>query len=420
MFEKILPITYLNWVLLWINAIKDAYLWIDSPDCFFIKADNIQWNHDINSYIRKANWEHKFLSTISNVDNIIDSRNSNFEKTLSDMCSRDFTSLIFVSSMPMNQLVGVDYEWLINNILKKFPHKSVFNIPSRSMTSCWLDWYSDLLFSLAKNIDINWAKSDLNNVAIIGNLFDRNEWDCIWNIDEIINIFSWLWLKVVSIWLDWWTYEDILKVKNAWTIISLPYGRKAAKKIANRLNIWLLELDLPFWINNTIEFINNIWSYFNINKEVIDKFIFNELKINNDIWILKFAIGSALFNKKISYYGDPYLLSWIIDFKETFWFNINDVYIHWELKHLNNNNKNNLEDINNIVDNFTIKDINLNWVDLFITLSNSLIKTKFPEKNKMYFWFPSYYYHCFSKQPYYWIKWGINFINRIFNELNFN
>lgn len=409
MEEKILPSTYLTWVLLWINAIKDSYLWIDSPDCFFMKCDIIQWNHDLNSILRKANWEHKILSTISDVDNIIDNRNSNFVKSLSDMASKDFTNLIFVSSMPMSQLVWVDYDWLIESVNKNYPNKSIFNIPSKSMTDCWLDWYSDLLFSLAKNIDISWANPSSNKVAIVWNMFDRNEWDSKWNIEELKNIFNWLWLEIVSIWLDWSNYEDILKIKEAWTIISLPYWRKAAKKIANRLWINLLELDIPFWINNTINFINKIWNFFNIKEELINNFIEKELT-SNDIWIIKNIVRVNFIRKKISYYWDPYLLNWIIDLSEMLWFDIIQIFIHWSEKHI-------LKNTESIFFNIYDSKIDKN-IDLFISIRNNWIDIN--ENNLLEFWFPSYFHHVFTNIPYYWIKWTLNFINRIYNKLLLN
>ena len=409
MKQKVMPSSYLTWVLLWINAIRDAYLWVDSPDCFFMKWDIIQWNHDLNSTLRKANWEHRILSTISDVDNVIDNRNSSFVKTLSNMASKDFTKVIFVTSMPMSQLIWVDYDWLINNVKTDYPNKDIFNIPSKSMTDCWLDWYSDLLFSLAKNIDITWAKPDKNKVAIVWNMFDRNEGDCRWNVQELKNIFEWLWLEVVSIWLEWENYENILKVKEAWTIISLPYGRKAAKKISKRLDIWLLELEIPFWIDNTIKFIKEVWTYFKVWNEKIQSFIRSEFD-KHDIWIIKHIVRENFIWKKISYYWDPYLLNGIIDISNMIWFDIIEVYIHWKEKHLRG-----FEDKKNrLIYDIYSEDIN-NDIDFFISIRNSSIS--FDENKILEFSFPSYYYHVFDNIPYYWIRWTLNFINRVYNKI---
>jgi hypothetical protein len=421
----VMPMTYLNWVLLWINAIKDSYLWVDSPDCFFFKVDHIFWNHDLNSTLKKANWQHRFNSTISTVDSVIWNNNSLFEDKLEFYANNDFVKVLFVSSMPMAQVIWADYQMIIDNAINKTWKKNIYNIPSRSMTSCWLDWYSDFLFSLAKNIDLEWWIKDNKKVAIVWNLFDRNEWDCIWNIKELKNIFEWLWLEVESIWLDWWEYDDILKIKNAWTIISLPYWRKAAKKIAKRLDVEVLELDIPFWFNWTIDFIKSIWEYFNIDNNIIKKFIDNEFIVRNDITILKWAINKTFFNKKISYYWDPYLLNWIIDISEYIWLDINQLFLHWEKKHLLNNLNTNYESNNEKIEESLLVDRNLD-LDLFIINSSNWSywipywdgQQIYDNKKIMEFWFPSYWYHCFTEQPYYWIRWAINFINRIFNKLN--
>lgn len=413
MQNQILPVTYLNWMMLWINAINDAYLWVDAPDCFFIKANHLQWNNDLNSTIRKANWEHRIMATIADVDNIIDNRNSKLIKSIYEIYSREFVKILFVSSMPMSQIIWFDYNKLVNSV-EIINNKPLINIPSRSMSDCWLDWYSDLLFQLAKNIElVENKKNDKKNVAIVWNLFDRNEWDAIGNVIELKNIFKWLWINIVSIWLDWWNYEELLNFKQAWTIVSLPYWRKAAKTLAKRMWVWLLELDLPFGINNTINFIKQIWDYFDIDENIIDNFIKEELTINNDIWILRNTIQSFFMNKIISYYWDPYLLNWIFDIANTIWFNVNQIFIHWKEKHL----KNNIEqkEINNeYLYDFAWNNVDRNF-DVFIWASNTMFEIK--DLKKITFWFPSYEYHCFTQIPYYWIKWSLNFINRIYNIL---
>lgn len=411
--NKNLPITYLVWVLMWVNAIKDSYLWVDSPDCFFFKNDFMQWNHDITSELRKSDWNHKILATIADSDNVVWDRKSKFVSTLHNMAEKDFVKQVFTSSMPMSQIIWTDYDWVINEV-KETIDKPIFNIPSRSMTDCWLDWYSDLLFSLSKNIDIAWAKPEKENVAIIWNLFDRWEGDCIWNVQELKRIFEAMWLNVVSIWLDWWNYDDIIKVKDAWTIISLPYWRKAAKKIAKRLNADLLELDLPFGLDNTWNFIRKIAEKF-WKQEVAEKFIEKELTEYNKVEILKWVIPHTFMNKKVSYYGDPYLLNWIVDFSKTLWFDLEKISIHWAEKHFSNNKEISIQS----EECEYWYDKSWNEVDLFITNSNV---NKNDDNNdnqaEMQFGFPSYDYHLYTFEPYFGYKWSLIFMNRMWNIIN--
>lgn len=411
------PVTYLVWVLLWVNAIRDSYLWMDSPDCFFFKNDFVQWNHDITSNLRQADWNHKFLATISDANNVVWNRNAKFIETLKMMSEQTFVKQIFVSSMPMSQIVWTDYDWIIKEVKEWLKvNKPIFNIPSRSMTDCWLEWYSDLLFSLAKNINIDWWIQKKENIAIVWNLFDRWEGDCIANVNELKRIIEGLGLNVVSIWLDGWNYNDVLSIKNAWTIISLPYGRKAAKKIANRLNADLLELDLPFWLDKTGEFIRSIWKHFQI-EEKWEDFIKEELTIFNKIDIIKWVIPHTFFWKKVAYYGDPYLLNWVIDLSKTMWFELTHIFIHWEEKYLTNNKTIDLPFSKDLFKYWLNADDDLTWVDLLITIShNNLRDIKWFKV--MQFWFPSYDYHVYTYEPYFWYKWSLSFINRIANILN--
>lgn len=416
-------VSYLLWVLLWVNAIQDAYLWIDSPDCFFFKTDFIHWNHDINSTLRKADWFHRVLATITDVKNIVWNRMDFFKETIERLLSFEENKITFFTTMPMAQLVWYDYEWLVNAVKSKY-NKSTYFINSRSMSWCWLDWYSDLLNSLAKNIPLNWKKIKKNTVWIVWNLFDRNEWDCIWNIDQLKNIFEQFWLKVESIWLDWWKYCDIEKIKNAWTIVSLPYWRKAWKNLAKRLWVPLLELDIPFWITNCINFVEQIAKFFNKEND-LEKILYFLMKKDTNISIIKWTIKHTFWNKKILFCADPYLIPWIIDICETLWIEINQIFIHWYKEFLKNNLNKNYEKYEQII--YWINDIQAqtDWVDLMIsnTQTSWFIHFKKADKNPellkfMEFWFPSYNYHCYTKNPYIWFIWTLNFINRMANQLN--
>ena len=409
------PITYLVWVLLGVNAIKDSYLWIDSPDCFFFKNDFIQGNHDITSKLRQSSGNHKILTTISDADNVIWNRNDKFIKTLKMMSEKVFVKQIFVSSMPMSQLIWTDYDGIIHEVKTQLTtDKSIFNIPSRSMTDCWLEWYADLLFSLAKNIEIEGWVQKKENIAIVGNLFDRWEWDCIANVQELKRIIEWLWLNVVSIWLDWWKFEDILRIKDAGTIISLPYWRKAAKKIALRLKADLLELDLPFWLDKTWEFTRSIGEHFWVSDKC-EEFIKNELMEFNKIDIMKWTIQHTFIWKKIAFYWDPYLLNGIIDLSKTLWLDLDHVFIHGEKKHLSNNRNIDMNWLQVLY--WLSGEDNLERIDLLIANSHHHL-WKITNFKKMQFWFPSYNYHVYTYEPYFWYKGALIFINRIWNILN--
>lgn len=414
--SKNTPVTYLVWVLLWVNAIKDSYLWMDSPDCFFFKNDFIQWNHDITSKLRQADGNHKILSTISDADSVIWNRSNRFVQTLKTMAEKPFVKQIFVSSMPMSQVIWTDYDGIIKQVKSELSEdKPIFNIPSRSMTDCWLEWYADLLFSLAKNIDITWGNQRKENVAIIWNLFDRGELDCIANVKELTSIMEALGLNVVSVWLEGSNYEDILKIKDAGTIISLPYWRKAAKKISLRLNAWLLELDLPFGIDSTVRFIRSIWWYFE-RESLAEDFITHNLQIVNSIDILKWVIPHTFFWKKVAFYGDPYLLNGLIDLSKTFWFKLEHIFIHWEEKHLVNNKQ---------IDTFWLNikywlwpsDI-LDDIDILIFNSHHQLWRNSLYRKMMQFWFPSYDYHVYTYEPYFWFTWTLKFLNRMANVIN--
>jgi hypothetical protein len=105
------------------------------------------------------------------------------------------------------------------------------------------------------------------------------------------------------------------------------------------------------------------------------------------------------------------------------------LFLHWEANHfanlLDNSYKNYenkinytlLSNIDKEVDLYIINSANTSWWIIW-EMGRDVFKNTNNDLNIIEFWFPSYWYHCFTSQPYYGIRWSINFINRIFNILN--
>jgi len=284
------------------------------------------------------------------------------------------------------------------------------------MTDCWLEGYADVLFSLSKNIDISGADPKDKNVAIVWNLFDRWEGDCIGNVQELKRIVEALWLNCVSLWLDGWNFDDLQEIKHASTILSLPYGRKAAKKIAKRLKADIVELDVPFGLDQTGEFIRKIADHFSL-QDTAESFIKKELTEYNKLEIVKWAIPHTFSGKKMWFYGDPYLLNGFLWMAKTLGFTVPKIFVHGDEKHFNNVRtlSFDLEDIKENIEYWLNWDVRVEGLDLFVL--NSHHHTSPWSVPFMEFWFPSYYHHVYTYQPYYGYRWTLNFMNRVSNTI---
>jgi len=399
-YSKLYWSPFLAWVFMWVNAIKDSALFIDGPDCIFYKADMLYKTHDLCSELKQASIDTKLYFSWVMPNKMVRWYDDKIKRKLWFINENPKFNLWVVTCMPVTALLATQY----NNIYWDFNKEFMF-VPSFT-DKFRIDWYSIFLKELAKTVklDNNTDKKKLN-VSIIWYLFDRNEGDCIWNIEEIKRIMSLIWVEINSIWLDWWNYSNLSRVEESELLVSLPYWKYASKILNKRLWTNILELDTPFWLKSTINFIKSIWEKLWINKEIIDLVIFNEFKVIKDkIDILD---EKVFLNKKYIYAGDPFLESSIKDIGELLWMDHIITYSYmWNKK-------------------ADIEDIWSNEIDLIIWNSEFNFPLKkykeahpLAKKYKYFeFWFPSYNTHFLINRPYMWFKWLLFFIERLYNEL---
>jgi hypothetical protein len=171
---------FLIWVFMWINAIKDAALFVDWPDCVFFKVDYLYKTHDLNSSLKEASIDTKIYFSWVMPNKMIRWYDYKIKRKLWFIAHNNKFNLWIVTCMPVTWLLATQY----NNLFEGF-NKDFLFIPSLT-DQFRIDWYSTLLKWLAKfiKLDNNKIKKKLN-VSIVWFLFDRNEWDCLWNLDEI-------------------------------------------------------------------------------------------------------------------------------------------------------------------------------------------------------------------------------------------
>lgn len=384
---------YLVWVFMWVNAIKDCALFVDWPDCIFYKADMLFKTHDLFSLLKKESIDTKLFFSWVMPNKMIKGYDEQIKRKLFFIEKNDHFSLWIITSMPVTWLLAIQYE----NITSQF-NKKYINISSY-IDKFWLDWYAEFLKELAKNLDFDiQTKKEKYSISIIGNLYDRNEWDCIWNVKEIKRILFWIWVKVNSIWLEWKNYKNLLNVKKSNLLVSFPYWEKATKILSKRLWVDYIELDVPFGLKSSINFVNEIWKKLGIDEQKTKTFLSKEiLTIKQKTDLLN---QSIFLNKSYIYAWDPYLENWINDIWEFLWMDfVLSIPYNWKT-----------------TTNF--KNIDTKNLDLVIWNSDFYIDSQ--KFKKLEFSYPSYNIHFLLNRPYFWFKWMIFFIERLYEKLSKN
>jgi len=300
---------YLIGVYLAINALPDAYLYVDGPDCAFYKAQFIYGKHDQNSTLVDGEGNHRIRMSDVTVNRVVVDRTPLLKTSIKEISSELNCSVVLLTSMPMATITGTQYDLLVRDLQPDLD-KPLVEIPALSLSGDWLDGYGETMAALAEAIPCT-GSPEPGKVAIVGNFMDRNERDHLANIDELERMVRGLGLDPVSIWLSGRPLAHLSRVGEAETIISLPHGRKAARILAERTGARVIETGLPFGLKPTIDW---LWQIADVLacESAASAFVDAELsmKVPGVQWLLHRYFQDI----NIFFVGDPYLFESAAEF----------------------------------------------------------------------------------------------------------
>jgi len=295
--------TYMIGVFLAVNAIRDAYLLVEGPDCIHMKTQFIQGNHDWLSTLTSVSGYHRIANTALHPVQMTASREETLREFLGRIAERPNVPGVLLTSMPMAFITGSDYDRLCLDV-SEATGKAVVHVKGKSLSGDWLDGYEETLLSLARQLDLSGGRPDSNKVAIIGNLFDRNEGDHRANVRDLRAMLGALGLETVTIWLEGRDFSELSAVRDAGTILSFPYGRRAARWVAKRTGAGLIECDLPFGLAATERWVRQLGDALGRENEaeaLIDR------ELSEVVPTLEWVIPFFFENRRWGFVGDPHL-----------------------------------------------------------------------------------------------------------------
>lgn len=255
-FEKTYQLPYLLGVFLGLNAVSDACLMVDGANCVMVKADLIAGNHDLFSTLLSESGRHRIICTMWTPVNPPKNPEKKLGAMLNSVAGSGQFGAVLLTGLPYCWLAGMDYDGVARAVSSKAP---VAAIPAKSMDSDWLEGYDLTLEALARAIpEKKPGKRANNKVALVGYMFDRNESDHAANLKELTRLLKISGLDVVSIWPSGGTVAELARVAEASLIVSLPYGRKAAKTLAHKYGCKLLETGLPMGLKGTSSWLASV------------------------------------------------------------------------------------------------------------------------------------------------------------------
>jgi nitrogenase molybdenum-iron protein alpha/beta subunit len=242
-FERTYQLPYLLGVFIAVNAVRDACLVVDAPNCAMVKADLIAGNHDLFSTLLSPDGRHRVVCTMVTPFTPQKNPESRVAAILNSISGAGDFGAVLLTGLPFGWLAGMDYDGIAAAVPPGTPAAAV---PAKSMDLDWLEGYDLALEALARSVRLpKKPRRAANKVALAGYLLDRNEFDHAANLKELERLLALAGLDLVSVWPSGGAVADLARAAEASLIVSLPYGRRTARTLAGRTGAKLLETGLP-------------------------------------------------------------------------------------------------------------------------------------------------------------------------------
>ena len=409
--------SYMIGVFLATNAIRDAYLLVEGPDCVHMKIQYVQGNHDLLSTLTSVSGFHRVANTALHPVEMAGSREKHVKDALTGIARRPSIEGVFFTSMPMAFITGSDYDRLCRDV-EDDTGKTLIHIEGKSLSGDWLDGYEQSLKSLARQLDLSGGKPTENRVAIVGNLFDRNEGDHRGNVKELRRILAALGLETTSIWLDGTDFANLGAVRDAATILSFPYGRAAARFVSRRTGARLVECDLPFGLTATESWVRQLGTLYDREKEA-EQLIDRELR--EIVPALEWVIPLYCQSRRWGYVGDPHLapglngIARVVGARLSFASITNHHHHGKALKEkLGTGTKIQIHPRQKALAQFTSQVAAEDNVELVVSTSDGLIQA---DVASVELGFPSVYAHCLYERPFLGFRGFLAFMDSLLNAM---
>jgi len=297
--------SFMTGVYLALNALDDAFLLVDGPPCSFFRTAQIQGNHDWQSCLVDSDGHHRVADTDCTTERVALGSEDRLVARLREMDSLAACRTILMTAMSMVDVTGRDYRRIIEEQRRKLATPLVW-VPPGSIAGDWLDGYAAVLEALAAQIRLDpKATPGPAAVAIVGHLMERNEADALANLAEMRRLLAGLGLELVSCWLEGGCLHQLQQVARAGTVLSFPYGRKAARTLAQRTGARLVECDLPLGLAGTASWLRRLEQQIEAAGQA-EELIQRELAVA--VPRLQWLLPHGLLGKRVALVGDPYLV----------------------------------------------------------------------------------------------------------------
>ena len=301
-FKKTFNLPYQLGIYLAANAVSDSCAVMDGPNCVMTKIDFLAGNHDLYSTLLSPHGRHRVICTMSGPLPQKDNPERVLSALLASVAGSGRFSVVMVTGLPFLKLAGLDYEGLAAGVKGGAP---VVDVPPGSLDGDWLDGYALALDALARALPERKVKKRRRSVALAGYFPDRGEGDHAANLKELRRLLELCGLELACVFPSGGTFAELSAALEAEVIVSLPYGRKAAERLAGRSGAVLVETGLPLGLKGTSGWLKAVRAAAGLKGELPPEI----KKLERGAAAAISPLLDALAHRNIVYAGDPYLFA---------------------------------------------------------------------------------------------------------------
>ncbi len=254
-FPKTYTLPYQLGVYLAVNAVRDVCLVVDGLNCALPKADLLAGNHDLTSTLFSSLGRHRIVATMTGPLPQPANPEEKLSRLLSAASSSGEYGAVLVTGLPYLNLAGMDYDGIASAVRGGTP---VAAVPALSMQEDWLDGYDRALEALVSVLPPRRRAKKKRSVAVAGYFYDRGEGDHRANLGELKRLLSLAGLDLACVIPGGAGFGDWEKSLSAEIVVSLPYGRRAAARLAALTGAKLLKTGLPVGLEGTSAWLSAI------------------------------------------------------------------------------------------------------------------------------------------------------------------
>lgn len=286
-----------------VNAIPDAYLLNDGPDCVVRKAQYVQGKHDWHSTLLDVEGCHRIVTTLVSDDQVVNHTSGVVRERLRELLGAVRPGIVFLNAMPHVALLGLPYEQIAHEEGGEAAIPMA-EIDGQAIKGDWLDGYSDTLATLARTIALPAGGTVAGSAAIIGLLVHRLEADCLADVAEVRRLVEGAGLDVCSVWLDGVSrVRELAEAGRAELLVALPSGVRAARALAARTGARVVEVPTPLGLAHTQRFLRALGRVCD-GRERVEGFVAQELR--RVVPTLEFALPHVFRDRRVAFSGDPH------------------------------------------------------------------------------------------------------------------